>query len=139
MVKTIKLTEEQFLKLRKEIGVEIICENGIDFIDYARVIHMDGSSKYHPKHHSSWSEYWEITYRCPVAPINNICDCCCEKKTESEFIVGHITEIDTGDSFLYPICKECNDIGKGDGNHPFLASKKLMRPFNFSDADIEND
>lgn len=45
----------------------------------------------------------------------------------------------TGDSFLYPICKECNDIGKGDGNHPFLASKELMQPFNFSDADIEND
>lgn len=139
MAKIIKMTEQQFLKLRKEMGVKEICNSRIDFIGYARVGHMDGSSKYRPQKYSSWSEYWENKFHCPVAPTNKICDCCCEEKIESDFIVGHIIKIDTKELFLYPICKECNDKGKGGENHQFLASEQLMQPFILSDAEIESD
>lgn len=137
MTKVIQINEEQFLKLRQKIGIEKICENDIQFIGYAKVIHMEGSSKYLPKHYNTWSDYWREEIKTPIIPSNKVCDCCCEVK--DEFVVGHITRLDNNENFLYPICKECNDKGKGSGNNVFLAMENVMQPFNLSHAYIEND
>ena len=98
---------------------------------------MEGSSKYTPKGYDDWSDYWRKKVKTPITPTNNICDCCCQEK--ENFVIGHVTRIDNGDNFLYPICDECNGEGKGNGNHPFLASETRLHHFNFSDAVVKND
>ena len=91
------------------------------------VTHTPNTSKLDKGKWSSWSEAWKEVYHIPVNPEDNICRCCCRKIKESSsnyFVVGHVTECETEQHYLHPVCNQCNT---GMKKYKFIVDKKDLR------------
>lgn len=93
------------------------------------VKHTEGSSKYRAKKFDSWKDFWESKNTSNSFPAHQICDCC--QRMETTFVGGHVTVIDTEETYIYPVCENCNNkYGDGKHNKTFQAKSGLLVPFN---------
>lgn len=106
------------------------------------VYHMYGSSsiKYID---GKWKLYWEketSDKNINISFFDNTkikCDCC--KEDSTEFVGCHVIDKDTGEIFIYPCCKKCNDSVKGvEKDNPFYANESLLVPMKEEAVDSEN-
>lgn len=111
----------KFVEMQVRIILNIVSENE------TIVAHTPNTSKLDKGKWSSWSDAWKEIYKTPIAPPNNICQCCCRKIKETEsnyFVVGHVTECKTKRHYLHPVCNQCNT---GMKNYKFLVNKNDLR------------
>ena len=105
------------------------------------VKHMKGSSKYEPKGFNSWKEFWEEKMSPKSFPKQvEKCACCQKDTTPNDFVGSHIREEQSGATYIYPLCKSCNDrYGKGKEESPiFSVMKAMCADFSLSEARIEH-
>lgn len=94
---------------------------------YRIVYHMYGSSSIKRKDGGTWLSYWEEEKDCKFIsfPHMKMCDCC--KEYAAEFVGSHVIDKDTGEIFIYPCCKKCNDSVKGvEKDNPFYALESQL-------------
>ena len=117
-------------------------EQGIKKKGYRIVYHMYGSSSIKCID-GEWKSYWEKEMNMKKIDIsfltnpNTKCDCC--KEYAAEFVGCHVIDKNTGEIFIYPCCKKCNDSVKGvEKDNPFYANESLLVPLREEAVDSEN-
>lgn len=123
-------TSENGIQMRKEI----------DKVKFAQVRHMPDSSKYKPKGHASWMDFWKDRMTASARlPRNDISYCYCCKQDKTDFVGGHVISKDE-EKYICPICKECNDTAKENNEYSeryFSVPFQLLVEFSPKrDADI---
>lgn len=98
---------------------------------------MPNSSKYEkPKgNYDGWLNFWEKHFKSinPFLETDALffCPCCRKSKKLEEFVGAHVMDIDDV-TYIYPLCKSCNDKAKGDNEFSqkyFTVLKQWLVPF----------